>query len=201
MATAIRLFENKTYYHVYNRGNRKQQIFLTDKDYKRFVEKAVFYKEKYQIKIIAYCLMPNHFHFLMQQMMDNSISKFFSNLCNSQSKYFNIKYDTVGSLFQGRFKAKIVEKDEYLVHLSRYIHLNPITLLNTHDKNIFSQLRGYKWSSLACYILGTKNKIVDPWPVLQLFSSKNPSEDYKEFVSSNIRLEADPIIGNLTFDD
>lgn len=201
MATPPRFFEDNAYYHVYNRGNRKQQIFLYHRDYNRFLDKVVEYKKKYPLNVLAYCLMPNHFHFLLQQLATDSISRFISDLCNSHSRYFNVKYESVGSLFQGRFKAKRVDKDEYLVHLSRYIHLNPVELFKFLGKNAFDQLCLYRWSSFPLYLLGKKDDIVDPGIILQYFSSKDPILDYKEFIASNIQLQEDPLIPHLTFEE
>lgn len=201
MATPPRIFEDNVYYHVYNRGNRKQQIFLQNRDYQRFIEKVVEYKNKFNVTIAAFCLMPNHFHFLVKESIPNSISRFFSNLCNSHSKYFNTKYETVGSLFQGRFKAKSVDTDEYLVHVSRYIHLNPVGLFKYLGEDAIDQLLTYKWSSLSLYLSSRKNEFVDPEFILNYFSQQNTLQDYKEFVASNITLEQDPFINHLTFDE
>src|SRR3989304_8631466 len=104
MATPARSFQDEYYYHIYNRGNRKQVIFINNKDYERFLDKIIEYKKKYAVHILAYCLMPNHFHFLIKQSFPNALSKFMSDLCNSYSRYLNVKYELVGSLFQGRFK-------------------------------------------------------------------------------------------------
>lgn len=200
MATPPRFFENGAFYHIYNRGNRKEQIFLQNRDYERFLEKVLEYKKKFQINILAFCLMPNHFHFLIQQLNQNSISQFFSNLCNSHSRYFNTKYETVGSLFQGRFKAKKIEKDEYIVHLSRYIHLNPLELLNFTGKETIKELLSYRWSSLPHY-LTANNEIADSSIILNYFSKKDPVLDYKNFVLANIQLKVNPIISHLTFEE
>ena len=200
MATPHRFFEDNAFYHVYNRGNRKEQIFLYDRDYERFLEKVLEYKKKFQINILAFCLMPNHFHFLIQQLVQNSISQFFSNLCNSHSRYFNTKYETVGSLFQGRFKDKKVERDEYLVHLSRYIHLNPLELFKFTGNEAIKWLLSYRWFSLPYYLSGISNEIVDPLFILNYFSKKNPSLDYKNFVLDNIQIEVNPLISHLTFE-
>lgn len=205
MATPPRMFEDGGYYHIYNRGNRKLQIFLQDRDYERFLEKVVEYKKKFLVKILAYCLMPNHFHFQLQQLVPDAISKFFSNLCNSHSKYFNIKYETVGSQFQGRFKAKKVNRDEYLIYLSSYIHLNPVDLFNFLGTRLVEQLFNYRWSSLPVYLSGHGDEIVDPKPILDYFaenfSRKDPVKGYKNFVLSNIQTKVNPAISHLTFDE
>ena len=202
MAMPPRFFENGAYYHIYNRGNRKQSIFLQTRDYERFLDKVVEYKKKFPLNIVSYCLMPNHFHFLLQQPSSNSISQFLSILCNSHSRYFNVKYETVGSLFQGRFKAKRVDKDEYLIHLSRYIHLNPVKLFNFVNKEmVIQQLLFYRWSSLPAFLANKATDIVDPFPILNYFSTKDAVEDYRNFVMSNIRLEANPVIDHLVFNE
>jgi len=201
MATPARSFQDEYYYHIYNRGNRKQVIFINNKDYERFLDKIIEYKKKYAVHILAYCLMPNHFHFLIKQSFPNALSKFMSDLCNSYSRYLNVKYELVGSLFQGRFKAKLIDKDEYLIHLSRYIHLNPIELFPFAGEELWERISLYKWSSLNTYLVGKNNDIIDIDPILKYFSSKNPNADYKEFVESNIQVNTDPIIENLVFDE
>lgn len=201
MATPVRSFQNDYYYHVYNRGNRKQSIFVNYHDYERFLKKVIEYKKKYSIHILVYCLMPNHFHFILQQSSPNGISKFLSDLCNSYSRYFNVKYELVGSIFQGRFKAKLIDKDEYLIHLSRYIHLNPIDLFPFMGKELWERIMFYKWSSLNAYLFGKSNEIVNIEPILKYFSSKDQTVDYKEFVESNIKANIDPVIESLVFEE
>lgn len=202
MATPPRFFEDDFYYHVYNRGNRKQQIFLRGNDYERFLEKVVDYKKKFPVEILAFCLMPNHFHFLIKPLGQGMITRFMSNLCNSHSKFFNTKYETVGALLQGRFKAKKVDKDEYLVHLTRYIHLNPVELFGFPEKTkVFDLLRNYRWSSLSSYLTGDDTGVVNPWFVLNYFSKKDPLSDYRNFVIANIHLKVDPTIDHLVFEE
>jgi putative transposase len=202
MATPPRLFEDGAFYHVYNRGNHKQQIFFEKRDYERFLEKAKLYQEKYPLKIIAYCLMPNHFHFLVQQLAPNALSQFFSDLCNSHSRYFNIKYEAVGHLYQGRFKAKKVEKDEYLIYLSAYIHLNPVDLFAFLPKDeLMTQLRLYHWSSLAIFLSKINDDLVDPSPVLNFFLSQITNTSYQDFIKANIKIKVHPLIDHLVFDD
>lgn len=201
MAVPARNFQANSYYHIYNRGNRKQAIFTNYRDYERFLEKVVEYKKKYSIQLLAYCLMPNHFHFLIYQSSPNGLSKFISDLCNSHSRYFNVKYDLVGSLFQGRFKAKLIEKDEYLIHLSRYIHLNPVDLFLFVGKELLGKVMSYKWSSLSAYLSNKKDDLVSVEQILGYFSPKDPAADYKKFIEANIQLGIEPAIENLIFDE
>ncbi len=201
MATPARFFEDGGYYHIYNRGNRKQQVFVRYRDYERFLEKVIEYKKKYALEILAYCLMPNHVHFLIKQLGDKAISKFMSDLCNSHSRYFNVKYELVGSLFQGRFKAKKIDKEEYLIHLTRYIHLNPVGLVHMANKNSFEQLLQYKWSSLPAYLSSSNDEIVNVQLILQYFSTKDPVDDYKEFVRANMQMIVDPVVEELVFEE
>ncbi len=97
------------------------------------------------VDIICYCLMPNHFHFLIKQLKEGGITEFVSKLSNSYTKYYNVKYKRVGPLLQGEFKAVLVESDEQLLHVSRYIHLNPIASFLVKDLNL------YEWSSYKEY--------------------------------------------------
>jgi REP element-mobilizing transposase RayT len=126
-------------FHVYNRGHNKETIFKENKDYLFFLTRVrqILGLQKFGLSrwmsplpsdafnILAYCLMPNHFHFLICQETNLPISKFVSKLCISYSAYFNTKYENIGSVFQDQFKAKFVDDDAYLMHLSTYIHNNP----------------------------------------------------------------------------
>ena len=137
-------------FHVFNRGNHKRNIFLEDSDYLFYLKKTREYKEKCKISIICYCLMPNHFHLLLKQDSDVPIYKFMQILHTSYSMYFNRKYNKVGHLFQGKYKQKEVDKDEYLLQLSSYIHFNPV------KDGLIDNLDDYQWSSYPDYI-GTRN--------------------------------------------
>src|SRR3989344_979129 len=140
------------YYHIYNRGNSKQNIFLDKEDYFRFISLlyisntsesfnlydlsrssnfSVYEIDKTDIlvHIGAFCLMPNHFHVLITQMEENGISKFMQKLSTAYSMYFNKKYKRTGCLFEGKFKSQHVDTDEYLKYLFSYIHLNPVKLI------------------------------------------------------------------------
>lgn len=166
MPSRIVPFVNEYFYHIYNRGSEKRQIFGSRRDYQRFIKTINYYqflgpKPKFShysefqtfkpdptkkiVDIICFCLMPNHFHFLLKQLIDGGITEFVSKVSNSYTKYYNTKYNRVGPLLQGEFKSVLVESGEQLIHLSRYIHLNPRVSLVTKD------LDSYDWSSYREY--------------------------------------------------
>ncbi|MCK9614909.1 MAG: transposase [Candidatus Omnitrophica bacterium] len=129
------------------------------------------------IEIIAWCLMPTHVHLVLKQLKDNGISKFMSNILNSYSRYFNIKHNRKGPLWEGRFKKVLVKSDEQLLHLTRYIHLNPVTasLVNNPEDWFASSYKGYvgldlNENNLCCY-----HNIIDIKPAT-----------YKKFVEDRI---------------
>jgi putative transposase len=144
------VFSTGEFYHIYNRGNNKQTIFLDDRDRKRFIKllyacnsaKPVVFKtiqgmpldkierEKTLVDIGAYCLMPNHFHILLYEKIDGGTSMFLEKLSTAYSMYFNKKYDRTGRLFEGRFRAVHADTDEYLKYLFSYIHLNPVKIID-----------------------------------------------------------------------
>lgn len=178
-------------YHIYNRGVEKRNVFLTSRDYNQFLKAIEHYrvsdtklsrrgkiKVKQQgnrelVEVLSYCLMPNHFHLLLKQTSDEGVSKFTSKVINSFTKYFNIKNERVGPLFQGPFKAVRIESDEQLVHVSRYIHLNPLAI------NFVSNLKKYKWSSYRIYIGDEENTFVSIQEILSNFPLRGK---YEEFV-------------------
>lgn len=210
-------------YHVYNRGVEKRPLFLTKWDSNRFLEIINYYRfincpVKYSyfklmsgdkkedvlknleetsgkwVDILAFCLMPNHVHFLLKQLEDNGISKFMAKIQNSFSHFFNVKQERVGHLFQGSFKAVKIESDEQLIHVSRYIHLNPVSSYITS----FGKIEDYEFSSYPEYI-GKKIGFCNTELVLAHF--KNP-DDYKKFVKdqSDYQSQLDNI-KHLTLED
>jgi putative transposase len=192
-------------YHIYNRGTDKRTIFLDKADYKRFIEllylsnssqsfvvrniyrshNNIFEYEKGDpvVAIGAYCLMPNHFHILVNQLVDGGVTKFVNKLCTGYSMYFNKKYKRSGALFQGKFKAEHADIDEYLKYLYAYIHLNPVKLIDSKWKEegikdavkAFDFAASFQYSSLSDY-LGQKrdeNKILDSKPFPEYFLTPN----------------------------
>lgn len=142
--------------------------------------------------------MLNHFHFLLRQDADIPISFFMLKLGTSYAKYFNIKYGEVGSLFQDRFKAKLVEKDAYLLQLSRYIHRNPKEILL---RTPGVELADYKWSSYPSYISKDKNELVDSSFILNYFAKNDPHGDYKKFVEYDFKDEHLLDVSDLLLED
>ena len=196
MATPARSFPAETFYHIYNRGNRKQLIFLQPRDYARFLSRLLKYKKEYSINLLAHCLMPNHFHFLIRQPVENTLPKFMLKLCTSYAKYSNIKYEQPGRLFQDRFKAKLVGNERYLLWLSKYIHLNPVEILPKD-----AVLQSYPWSSYKEYVTETPIRITDPTMVLSYFSlERNSQLNYQTFVENGLTTEELDTIRDLAID-
>lgn len=194
-----RLFANGAFYHVYNRGVAKQPIFHDEQDFRQFLRSMSFYLEEPPwagfsagkrrpdeleeylasestaplVRIHAYCLMPNHFHLLIEQVVEGGLSTFLRRVQLSYTRYYNTRYSRVGPLLQGTFQAVRVENDQQLLHVSRYIHLNPFVA------KLASQPHAYEWSSLAdCY--GRKrSRLYSPQFLLGVAGS---TEEYQRFV-------------------
>jgi putative transposase len=159
MAKRKESFAPGEYYHIYNRGNSKQQIFHDTEDYLRFMtllytcnsfhnfnmylikrggEKDPFLFERggQRVAIGAYTLMPNHFHIFIKETNDKGVSAFIQKLCTAYSSYYNKKYKRTGGLFEGKFKAEHVDNDVYLKYIFSYIHLNPLKLIQKDWKEV-----------------------------------------------------------------
>jgi len=133
-------------------------------------------RSKALVKILCYVFMPNHFHFLVQQTADGGISKFMSNFQNSYTRYFNVRNERIGPLFLGQFKAVRIETEQQLLHISRYIHLNPYS---SYVVKSIKKLEKYPWSSLPKYLDAKKDGICDESVILSNFSN---TDQYKSFV-------------------
>lgn len=195
-------------YHLFNRGVERRVVFTNKREYQRALDVIGYYrfadlpmrfsrlmeltveekakvvdllksKGQVEVKVLAFCLMPNHFHLLVKQEKDDGISRFISNISNSYSKYFNTKHKRLGPLFQGAFKAVRVETDEQLIHLSRYIHLNPVSSSMVKEESLGS----YPWSSLPEYLERINEGITDSSIVLNNFGS---IKSYRKFVYDQI---------------
>lgn len=136
-----------------------------------------------KIDLIAYCLMPNHFHLCIKQSDRRAIDHFMRSLATKYAMSFNKKYERVGSLFQGRYKAVLVETEEQFIYLTKYIHRNPLDLTPYKDRP--RQLSIYKFSSYPNYLKIRSQSWVNPDDILHYFSSRNPHNSYKQFVEES----------------
>jgi REP element-mobilizing transposase RayT len=116
----------ENYYHLYNRGNDRRGIFLQPENYRFFLSRLKHYLAEPGVELVAYCLMPNHYHLLVYLTRDIDFSNVLRRFTTSYVRAFNNWYGRVGYLYQGTTKAKRVRSEEYLVYLCRYIHLNPV---------------------------------------------------------------------------
>lgn len=156
------------------------EIFRTKDDYLFLLKLLKKQSLKYNISLLAYCLMPNHYHFLLRQNSDQPISDFMQAVFNIYSKAFNTKHLHSGTLFEGPFKAIVVDKMEYLLHLCRYIHRNPIAA------GLVSDLMHWQYSNYLEFIGKRSGALVDTEFVRQNFGATNI---YEEFVLNEIPSE------------
>lgn len=213
----VKTYIKNGYYHIYNRGVEKRDIFLDKQDcvvFQRYLKLYLaepsevaridipriqnFLKLNMhdELDLLAFSLMPNHFHLEIKQYKNDSIIKFMKRLTTSYVMYFNKKYDRVGALFQNAYKAALLETDPYLFHLSRYIHLNPVEL--NHKKIDFTE-----FSSFPYYLGEKKASWVKTEEILSYFKQtklKGKGESYKDFVM-NYKTPARKIIGSLAIEN
>lgn len=202
------VFATGEIYHVFNRGVERRPLFTSKREHERFIELLKYYRfspvpMRYsdfrvlpdpareniwrslndrgdvEVEILAYCLMPNHFHLVLRQRKEGGISRFLSHISNSYAKYFNTKHRRVGPLFQGAFKAVHIETDQQLLHVTRYVHLNPVTSFLIQE----GKLDTYPWSSLSEYVAKTPSGFCATEWVKEFF--KKPS-GYQSFVHDHV---------------
>lgn len=178
MARPLRVEYPGAFYHVINRGNAGENLFKGIRDREKFLEYLETAIERFSLKIYTYCLMTNHFHVLLETRLPN-LSQAIQWVNVSYAGYFNRKYQRNGHLFQGRFKSILVDADEYLKQLSRYIHLNPVRA------NLVEHPDEYKWSSYSTITGKTKEPawLESAW-LLSQFGTKRKQAitNYKKFV-------------------
>ena len=162
-------------YHVIVRGNQRQKTFLRDSDYQAYLERLSRYRKRWGVTVYAYCLMPNHVHLV--ETGSEPLSRFMPGLQQSYTQYFNRKHGKVGHLFQGRYKAIVCEKDEYLLSLIRYIHQNPVRA------KLVGKMEDYGYSGHGEYAQGRVSKVVDPRRILEMFAGPR---GYRRFVREGL---------------
>jgi REP-associated tyrosine transposase len=194
MARSLRITFPGAFYHVTSRGNERKAVFKSTRDRQKFYEYLETATERYNAVIHAYCLMDNHYHILLETPLGN-LPQIMQHINGAYTTYYNVKRARAGHLFQGRYKAILVEMDEYAKELSRYIHLNPVRakLVETPEK--------YEWSSYNFFI---GRKKAPDWLhrdfILSYFGNKVSSAQlgYKKFVSSHVNLKYDSPLKEVT---
>jgi len=196
-----RNFKPNTYHHIFNRGSFKQKIFRKKKDYQVFIDILKYYlrfpkptplsklsspkrkKLKRSItpyQLLAYCLMPNHFHLLLlQKEISPTLSDLLKRISVTYAMYFQHQYQHSGSLFQGKFRSVQVYSDESLLYVSKYIHLNPAKAEGSDPSN-------YPYSSLTDYLKTSNKNWLHPQIIFQTYfpKSRDPQLQYKDYVFS-----------------
>ncbi len=198
------------HYHVYNRGVNKSSIFLDEQDFKVFLGYLKLYLEppnlqgqalqdengrtippskepkNYmgEIELLAYCLMPNHFHLLIKQNTDRGIAEFMQSLIQRYVMYFNKKYMRVGGLFQSRYKSVLIEDENQFVYITKYIHRNPIDILPAKLGTAGYEV--YRYSSYGNYLGLFQQRWVRPEQILSYFSNMKEGSTYQSFVENTV---------------
>jgi len=152
MARPLRLEFSGALYHVTARGNERKSLFFSNNDRELLRQKLAASVARYQVRLYAYTFMNNHFHLLVETPRGN-VSRFMQHLNGSYTTFFNCRHQRHGHLFEGRFKARLVDGTTYLLRLTRYVHLNPVKVAALHGRTVeekIKQLRTYQWSYCAC---------------------------------------------------
>ena len=171
MARRPRVFAAGLLYHVIVRGNQLRKTFRHDDDYRAYLDRLEKYHTQCQVRIYAYCLMPNHVHLLVETG-STPLAKFMQGVQQSYTQYFNRRYRKVGHLFQGRYKAIICDRDKYLLALVRYIHLNGVRA------NLATRPEQYRYSGHNSYLGSGTDKLVEATPILKLIGGKKAYERF-----------------------
>jgi len=167
-------FVQGQYYHIYNRGAGKAKIFFNDGNYQYLLRLIKEHAPKFGVTVIAYCLMPNHYHFLFRQETEVLLSKFMQVLFNAYVQALNLQLGRTGTLFEGRFKHKCVDQWEYLMVLCRYIHRNPV------KAGLVEKPEDWAYSNYREWIGMRDGVLVDKLFVQDHFAS---AEEYDKFVN------------------
>jgi len=204
MSRPLRIEYEGAFYHITARGNERKEIFKDDKDKDVMLDILCKLSIPRSINIYAYVLMTNHYHFLIETMNAN-LTRFMHSFQTIYTSGYNKRHRRTGHLFQGRYKALLVEKNEYLLELTRYIHLNPVRA------RIVKSPEQFKYSSYCHYMGLEKSNAINPNFLLDQFDSKNTRKailQYRDFVeegiANNIKspfddLRAGFILGSETF--
>lgn len=194
MARPLRIQYENAYYHVTCRGNARARIFLNDYDRKTFIDLLQRSGEIYQVDIIAFVLMSNHFHLVVKTPLAN-LQEFMRHFNISYTSFFNKRHTRAGHLYQGRYKSLVIDADSYLLEVSRYVHLNPLRVKERSDASLSGNkayLKGYSWSSYIDYTTEQRRyPFLALSEILGYFSGNKKS--YARFVESGITRMVNPL--------
>lgn len=221
----VKVYVNNAFYHIYNRGVDKRTIFEDDQDYRVFLHLLKYYLSpknesinhplevvpnysivrprpinnlNKEVELHAFCLMSNHFHLLIKQITKEAMTKLMRKLLTTYAMYFNKRHERVGHLFEGTYKAARVNSDNYILHLSRYIHLNSSELTGTNPVS-------YPYSSYAYYVGNKKADWVKTTFILKYFNKSNLLSELKKFPSykrfvEEYKKDARELLGTVTLE-
>lgn len=191
MARSLRIKYPGAFYHITCRGNERKRIYMDNEDRQRFLGFLSKSLETYQVVLYAYIMMANHFHLLVQTMRAN-LSEFMRHFNICYTGWFNYHHGRCGHLYQGRYKAFLIDADNYLLQVSRYLHLNSIRVrgLKSLDyRRRWQYLKEYRWSSLAGYL--SKKRVVDLIAYDLILSMVGGRGQYRAFVLDGVKQDLD----------
>jgi REP element-mobilizing transposase RayT len=180
------VFAKGNYYHIYNRGAGRAPIFFGDGNYDYCLDLVARYQERYGATVIAYCLMPNHYHLLLKQETDEPLSKFVSVVFNAYAQAVNRQEGRTGALFEGRFRHVWVDREEYLVHLCRYIHLNPVEAKLVLHPEEWPYSNYQEWIGQRAEVLRDEGFIGERFPTTDAY--RQFVEDYQDYQRVNEKI-------------
>ncbi len=168
--------------HIIQRGNNRQVCFVADEDMKTYLSWLEEYSVKHKVNVHAWVLMNNHVHLLCTPLAPEAISKMIQSVGRMYVRYFNDTYQRSGSLWEGRYKSCLIENESYLLHLYRYIELNPVRVGMVNDPS------EYSWSSYQCNGLGKKNNLQTPHELYNAlgYSKKKRLERYQALFDTDV---------------
>ncbi len=189
MGRPLRIAVPNIPFHILNRGNNRQVVFRDEKDFEYYLQLIKRYKKEFKFKLFHFVLMPNHVHFLIEPTIQDSISKIMQRLTLAHTWYFNKQYNSVGHVWQGRFKSSLIDKEDYFLHCGLYIELNPVRakMVENPEK--------WHWSSYNFYAYGESDPLIkeivdeDPYYLETDPNLKARQESYRQNVEKVMKEE------------
>lgn len=193
MPRTARIAPKEHIYHILTRGNNRQDIFKDEKDYQKYIEILLRYKERYKFRLYHYVLMKNHVHLVLETTeKGGGLSEIMKGINLSYAQHFKNRYKHIGHFWQDRYKSIIISKDDYLLACGSYVELNPLRA------KIVEEPKDYRWSSYNVYAYGKEDKITDEHPIYKGLSKDETErkKKYRELVKGMIK-EKDAMKGEM----